>query len=274
MVREELVLTNNDGPQQFLPPKQLFPLQSKSQRSFTKLLNIDMHGRWVFRPADADSPTLLIDPTVPDPTPRLAIWQVDSDGDTGWNNADWPAISKDQSHWILNESEWSKLDDEKEKLITSTQPANVVGNPAPHLLLLTDADGNQFFDGRESLIVHMHSGRAIVWPLPDECLGSPNRPAFLVHDLQQHYFLFNAQGKIARLRFTPEDEANPFIVEAVFEQNIPDFSQIRRVWLDPAGRIDVADETNRMFVIFPSGQIPREIANEILPQNLTRSEVQ
>jgi hypothetical protein len=71
-------------------------------------------------------------------------------------------------------------------------------------------------------------------------------------------FLFNAPGRIVRIRPTPDDE-EPFTVDAVFTRNVPNDPQPLRIWMDPADRICIAHSGNRITVLFTIGRIPPAI---------------
>jgi hypothetical protein len=276
---EWIVTTPDGGPSRFLPPDQLDPLLRPGERGFSRMLGIDSRGRWLFRD-DSNGRTLALDPTVPDPMPRLAIWSIDTGSMAGWNKADWPAIGRGDSHWIIDDHDWKPMDAGEaisteapalvEPSIAATSPTTSPDTTAQNgPLLMIDSAGNRYYDGQTTLTLVTAAGKRRVWFLPDRCAGSPDRPAHLVADLEGHLFLFNAAGEIARIRATPND-AQPFVLEAVFCDHIPDYESIQRIWRDPAGRIVVAYEGSHLSVIFPNGQIPREIADKILPQDLQR----
>jgi hypothetical protein len=263
-VRDEWVVSTPDvGPARYLPPDQLDPLLSPSERSFSRLLAIDGRGRWLFRD-DASQRTLILDPTVPDPTPRLAIWLIDTGDAAGWSKADWPVIRRTTAHWLVNDHDFQPLDPSDEMRTVLPTPA-----PTTEPSLMTDTDGTRYCDGRMALTIVTAAGRKRTWPLPDACAGSTDQSPWLVGDRQGHLFLFNSTGRIARLRPTPTG-AQPLVLEAVFGEHIPDFQDIRRIWCDPAGRIDVVYESSKLALIFPTGQVPPEIEDKILPQDLRR----
>ena len=114
-------------------------------------------------------------------------------------------------------------------------------------------------------------GSKIVWTLPAQCAGSDDERAWLAPDREGHFFSSTVPEESSACD-PPQREANPFAVEAVFQKNIPPFREIRRVWLDPAGRIAVAYEQWRLAIIFPSGQIAPEIANRVLPRDVKRTD--
>ena len=278
-MRSEWIINSPlDGPLRYLPPTQFIPLQRPSERQFSHLVAIDSRGRWVFRAPqttlDTSAPTLLIDPTVPDPVPRLAIWLIDTASDAGWDKDDWPALTQQNSNWIITNRDWEVLDSKDtmqtdiSQLKSATQ-SSATTRDGP--VLLSDADGNRYFDGQTTLTVIDRAGQRRVWPLPDDCVSAAGRPPWLVGDGAGHLFLFNNPGSIIRIRPTP-GAAQPFVIEAVFNKNIPPFADPRRIWLDPAGRIAVAYDQSHLAIIFPSGQVPPELNDKILPQDLRTDE--
>jgi hypothetical protein len=274
---DEWIVTSPDvGPARFLPPNQLDPLLRQSERNFSRLIAIDSRGRWLLTD-DAAKRTLILDPTVPDPTPRLAIWLIDTGNSAGWNKSDWPAIGRGTARWIIDDHDWEPMDEPLQTVpprilqppmgaASAPEAAAASGSP-----LLLDADGNRYYDGRSTVTLVSPTGRRRVWPLPDRAAGSVDQPAYLAGDRQGHLFLFNSIGRIARLRLTLADP-QPLVLESVFTDRVPDFHDIERIWCDPAGRIDVAYQGSRLALIFPTGQVPREIEDKILPQDLRRIE--
>ncbi len=138
------------SPARFLPPDELTPLLRSSETEFTQWLGFDNHGRWIFRRPGAPKPTLILDPTVIDPSPRLAVWMIDSGGDVGWNAAGWPVVQRRSDRWILTNHDW--------ELLAKTDTAQTT--PAPQgNLLLQDSSGNKYLDGRSTLSVVRPNGR-------------------------------------------------------------------------------------------------------------------
>jgi hypothetical protein len=275
---DELIVSTSDvGPARYLPPNELDPLLRPSERNFSRLVAIDGRGRWIFA-EESSHRTLILDPTVPDPTPRLAIWLIDTGDGGGWSKAEWPVIKRGTAHWIVNERDWQALDQSDVMLteapkivaapIAATGPSTV-STAANGPLLMLDADGNRYYDGQFTLTIVTPAGKRRVWTLPDQCSGSADQPAWLVSDRQGQLYLFNSVGRIARLRPTLA-ETQPFVLEAVFGQHVPDFHDVGRIWCDPAGRIAVVYEDSHIALIFPTGQVPPEIEDKILPQDLRR----
>ena len=266
---EWIVGSPDAGPARFLPPNQLDPLLRQSERNFSRFVAIDSRGRWLLTD-DAGKRTLILDPTVPDPTARLAIWLIDTGDSVGWNKSDWPAIQRGTAHWIINDHDWEPMDQNeslRKELSPPIVPATTATAEGPPLLV--DGDGNRYYDGQSTIALVSPGGRRRVWPLGDQAAGSADRPAYLVADRQGHLFLFNSTGRIARLRLSLGDP-QPFVLESVFTDHVPNFRDVERIWCDPAGRIVVAYQGSHLAMIFPTGQIPREIEDKILPQDLLR----
>ena len=137
-----------------------------SETEFTQWLGFDNHGRWIFRRPGAPKPTLILDPTVIDPSPRLAVWMIDSGGDVGWNAAGWPVVQRRSDRWILTNHDW--------ELLAKTDTAQTT--PAPQgNLLLQDSSGNKYLDGRSTLSVVRPNGARIFGLSPRK---SPARRIF------------------------------------------------------------------------------------------------
>ncbi|MGA2584867.1 MAG: hypothetical protein ABSG31_16460 [Tepidisphaeraceae bacterium] len=220
-VRDEWIVTSADkGPERYLPPDQFDVLLRDSEKPFTDLVAIDRRGRWLFRePGAADGPTLLLDPTVPDPNPRLAIWQLAILDNAAWTADDWPSIKRGNENLKLTANGWEVMTDQP-KTTTTTGP---------------QSDGS--------------------WRVPDG---------------NGHIFIIQPSGTITRL--SANQAGTQPSVEAVFSKDVPSFSDIQRAWLDPAGRIDVVYGASQIAVIFPTGQIPPELSDQILPRDLFRIE--
>jgi hypothetical protein len=139
----------------------------------------------------------------------------------------------------------------------ATAPAT---RPGP--CLLSDPDGRRYYDGRSSLRVIDRDGGQVVWSLPLEASAPPDgkSPVFLIRSREGLLFLFNDPGRVARIRPTP-GEAEPFVLDAVFTHKIPQAAEYTRVWLDPAGRIDIAYDGDSLSILFPSGRIPQAISD-------------
>ena len=264
----------------------LASLLRKNERQFSKLIGMDQMGRWLFQRAQGADPTtvptstrtLIIDPHLPDPTPRLPVWQLAIAETVGWDKDNWPVV-KNGAAYALMESDWRPVSD-SEKFFTrpeqvppitqptagpstqlTTAPATRLAGPRPLLAL---PDGTRYYGGLESLRMIDPSGRQIDWALPPRAIGTG--PAYLVIAPNGKLFLFNEPGRVLRLARSAADAPEPFKLEAMFTHNIPSILRPTRIWVDPAGRIDVAWE-NRLAIMFPQGYIPRPILEKMVDQS-------
>jgi len=291
------------GPQRLFAGE-LVPLLRKKERQYSEFVGIDARGRFVLRepakmeraksttrPATApatrpaainlaqlnDSPSLIIDPSLPDPLPRLPVWHIFvKQGSVGWTADGWP-VMKSGGAWALGTADWRALDEKTDKMLAAPEdvpppedfkldlPAtNPSTNPSTHPTtapalvaavekpLLHDSDGNWYFDGKTSLKVISKTGKVTIWPLPGAAAGDAE--PWLVCTHEGLLFLFNQAGRILRIRPTA-DRAEPFDLEATFSRNIPN-ERPTRIWLDPAGRIVIAYSGNQLAILFPLGFIP------------------
>jgi hypothetical protein len=257
------------------------PLLRGQNLEFSELLGQDVRGRWLFRKNSTDtSPTLILDPTLPDPTPRFPVWIYPVEGgEVGWTGENWPVI-KNGGAWALVNSQWRPVDEAKEKYVKAaaappapapppppvTQPTTMATTgptSAPSLgpPLLAEADGTRFYDGRQSLRMITPDGKDITWELPPQATGSVD--PILLRAGENRLFLYNSPGRLLRIRVTP-DKAVPFTLEATFTKRIPNVDSPNRLWVDPAGRIIFAYENNILAICFPDGRVPTDIV-KILP---------
>lgn len=242
------------------------PLQRKSERRFSEFAGVDAHGRWIMKTPDPAGPTLIIDPNLPDTTPRLPAWEFSAaGGSAGWTNTNWPAAKKTGT-FVLDATGWRNLD-ANERLITrasdvspTTLPATTHSTTEPSDLILIDNDGTRYFDGSKTIRIAPKTGPILTWNLPPAAVG--NGDVWLFHCGQDRFFLFNQPGRVLRLRRT-SGGAEPFVLEATFTRHIPNVDP-ERIWLDPAGRIDIAFGGDTLVILFPTGRVPPEI-QQLMP---------
>jgi hypothetical protein len=276
-VDEWVVSDEMQGPQR-LYGNHLEPLLGKDEIAFRHVIGFDRRGRWLFRKPGDDSKTLLLDPTLPDPTPKLPVWLMPvARGLVGWNNEDWPAVKgsanlvRNMDAWALHENGWKPIDPANDQFITQLPPAPTAPTPPATTQpfgppLLTDADGRTYFEGRELLVVTDRRGRTVKWPLPPNAIGKAEK-VWLVRSNEGLIFLFNQPGRVVRIKPTP-NEPEPYAVEEVFTNRIPNTDKIQRVWLDRANRIAIAYEKNKLAILFPAGRVPKDLALMILAKEL------
>ena len=248
---EWLLVDDVHGPQRF-QGNHLQPLLRDDLVRYTELRGIDRRGRWVFHDPASPAQTLIIDRTLPDPTPRLPVWLYPvRGGNVGWTDEGWPAVERGDA-WVLLEKGWRPIDKEKGEQMLTEIPLLDESSDTP---LLTTHAGTRYFGGYEDLRVVDPTGSETVWPLPQHAHGEG--PVWLIEAGDDRLFLFNQPGRMLRIRPTPADAA-PFKLEAVFTRGIPN-DEPARIWRDPANRIIIADE-EILYILFPTGLIPPEMS--------------
>ncbi|QOV87822.1 hypothetical protein [Humisphaera borealis] len=314
-----IVTMDDSGPQMFLG-NSFRKLLRKDCQPYAHVVGIDRRGRWLFRKpttdaAVSDSPTLIIDPTLPDFTPRLPVWLYSNADEVGWDKQGWPAVRLDQSRTKLVADQWIKVEEGEELIVepppvvlppvvtpsakvqaipygpvaptqATTRPTSAnppspdpASGPATRPTtspstrpvsdalrieefgrpLLTDAAGNRYFGGVDSLVCIDKGGNVSRWSLPAAARGDAvtEAPTTLILAGDARLFLFNRAGRVLRIKPTP-DGIEPFLLEETFTQNIPEDERPRRIWVDPDGRIVLAFE-KRLAILFPQGFIPTPI---------------
>lgn len=254
-----LVIDPDAGIQRFLG-NHIAPLLPKEYNEFVRMVGVDSRGRWLLRKLSADSPTLVVDPFIPDPTPKLPVWTLVVDNGTiGWDENDWP-VQKNVGAWALKEAKWEALPEDT--AVKTNLPTPATTAPADQLIL-KEKDGTEWYDGTTHLR-RVRNGQRLDWPLPEECIGSS--PAVLLRAGENRLFLFNSPGRV--LRFRETDSADePIKLEASFTENIPFTEEPQRIWCDPAGRLIIAYQDNKLGVMFPEGRMPPEIAKLIVDRD-------
>jgi hypothetical protein len=250
-------------------------LLRKDELAFNHLAGMDARGRWLFRkdkkPGHIE--TLVIDPHLPDPTPRLPIWNLAIANTAGWDKNDWPVV-KGEKAFALMETDWRELD-KAEPFFTklplaaasATKPAtSPTTEETSDNAILVAHDGTRYFGGCSSLKVITPQGKRIDWPLPPIANGTG--PVCLVEAGQGKLFLFNQPGRVLRISRNPDNHTEPFKIEATFTKHLPTIRHPVRIWLDPAGRIDIVWD-HRLTILFPQGYVPRAISDKMLNEGET-----
>jgi hypothetical protein len=248
------------GPRRYLGRKLVKLLPTDDAKVYHHVIGIDRRGRWVFSdrgPADTAAPDdrrdvrmLILDPTLPDPTPRLPGWAIGDTTAAGWTVDGWPAVTVKGKNFKLMEAGWSRLDPRKETLIT----AMPIGPTTTPTLLWTGPDGSTYADGTSKLVFRGKAGTETTLPLPVEAAGQPPVHLAVLAD-RETLLLMNTPGRIVRLKRGHDGQLT---VEATFTNKVPN-GPIRRFWLDPAGRLCVAHDASSLTVLFPAGVVPSQI---------------
>ncbi len=232
------------------------PMLRPKYRDFTVWYGQDREHRWLFGDS-AHRRFLLLDPNYSDPAPRLPAWKLEyADGATGYDDADHPAVQRvDQigerrSLWQLDQFGWKPMDGTTNHLHTDARR----GSPTVRL----PDGGSVAVDFSNLVTVAAGSTRPATQPLPAEAFSVS--PPTLIY-AADHLFLFNTPGRISR--FTRDDRGQ-WALDATFTTDVPN-SDIRRIWLDPFGRICVAHGDNKLTLFFPDGVIPPDLADLIHP---------
>jgi hypothetical protein len=229
--------------------------------------------------------TLLIDPSLPDPNPRLPVWEFRNATAVGWDKDNWVAATYAEGNWTLREQGWQTLPKEermftrREEIPPATMPSTLPttrSSTAPTTrpttqdsagpALLVTSDGTRYYDGKTNLRTVAPDGKETTWPLPPEANGTG--PVTLLQTSDGHLYLFNQAGRVLRIQPTP-GKPEPFKLEATFTKGVPTVADPTRVWLDPAGRIVMVYE-DRLAVMFPQGYIPARIQDLMEPEDLER----
>ncbi len=271
---DEWIELTEAGPQRFLG-NSFDPLLPPAERHFDTWLGMAARRRWVFRDTRTGD-TLVLDPTVADPAPRLPVWTMSAkapeavggqpagpDGTAGWDARDDPVLRHGENGraFALGADGWTAL--KKDDVVTTTwtppptatRPTTAEADPP----LLVTADGTRYYDGKAAVVVQAPAGRRTSWPLPPDATGTVARP-LLARTPDGLLFLYNTPGRLLRLK----PAADGFEVEATFTADVPNADQPTRLWVDPNGRLDMVVDPTTLCVMFPSGHVPRSIA-EMMP---------
>ncbi len=267
---DEWILEHDvDGPMRWMG-NHLEPLTKSNEKAFRKFIGIDTQGRWVLKTIDPNGPTLVIDPTLLDPKPKLPVWTIDAGHKlAGWDKDDWP-VNERGGFWILKDGAWTgmKGDHPESQIITKLEaPSTRSTQP---LVLLTDSQGNRYENGLSALSVTTSDGKTLTWRLPAEAVGEgviADNPVLI--EAAGRLFLFNAPGRVIRLT-RQFDKSEPFKLDAIFTRHIP-ATDIRRIWKDPAGRLVIASRGSVLSVAFPEGMISNQMSNMIPAKALSEA---
>jgi hypothetical protein len=323
---DEWVVTNSAlGPQRFVG-NGFVPLLRKRELAFSEPAGIDRRGRWLFRKPrqpharaastqastapstttaatrastlpstdtiSAEGDVLVIDPTLPDPTPRLPVWVYSTAETVGWDKENWPAVKR-VGAWALREDGWRPMKRTETLLTTpadippvagasatapatttasATGPTTATTGPSAENLgppVLVDVDGTRYYDGHSKLLIVRRDGRRLEWALPPGATGTLTK-VHLARTGDGLLFLYNQPGRLLRIRPTP-DEPEPFLLEATFTRNVPNADDVTRMWVDPSERLIMA-YGSKLAIMFPRGYIPPAIASKIPPAQMETEE--
>lgn len=269
MKGEDVLITDHmEGPKQ-VGPNYTTAMLRPEHRGYLTWLGRDREGRWLFMNPSTEQ-KLLLDPAYVDVTPRLPIWKLDiEEGKTGWDRKDRVCLQHGDP-WSLDKAEWQSIKTTGDGPIRTTESESQVKSRNRVKL----GDGRTVIAGGDELRVEgVAAGKSattgastqsaasrpttrelsFVVKLPEleACVGEPT--LVLVPDGK--LFLFNRPGRV--VRFSPTKEGS-FRMDTVFRTEIPE-EDVRRIWVDPFGRICIAHGTGGMKVLFPEGRIPKDV---------------
>lgn len=258
---DEWILEHDtDGPMRWMG-NYLEPLTKPGEERFSQFVGIDSAGRWILKSRESRPMTLVIDPNLLDPKPKLPVWTIDvGRGSVGWDKDHWPVMKRGGA-WVLRDGAWGTLKDPDVEGNYFTQLPVPTTTSAPTALLV-DAEGNTYRNGLTEIEVQLKDGTTKRWPLPAQAVGEGviNGQPVLI-EAAGKVFLFNAPGRVIRLT-RQFDRDDLFKLDAIFTRNIP-ATDIRRIWKDPADRIVIASHGSVLSVAFPEGMISNQMSNMI-----------
>ena len=233
------------GPRRWLGLTLQPPLLPKELADFDTVVAIDARRRWLLKSDKRPGDTLLIDPTLPDPTPRLPVWTISAPGGSGRTATGWPAVRKDDDLFVLEREGWKK-----EKAIELPRPT-----PATQPV---DAGGPRIAFVGSSIQVTDNAGHQLVVQPP----GSP----FPSGDTQiaaapGRLFVYTADGRVHRYAVTPSTSGPVVTFEKTFTAGVP--ANVEQIWIDPAGRL-VMQAGTTMAIGFPDGRLPAALRDLML----------
>ncbi len=211
-------------------------LLPKPLRHFDTFVGIDAQNRWIFRSSSQIGKTLIIDPSLPDSTPRLPVWTMDAPDGAGWTDTAWPALKRGKQVFVLGEKNWRLIDDKTEKFDHVAPKVLQTTVQTPHQVRY-ELLNNRVTKNGATVIDNAMDANSLYWA---------ENYLFLVGTGQVHRF--SADGK----------------PEATFTKNLPTFDPTR-AWIDPAGRLIFTSDT-MLWIAFPTGRIPPAIKSLMLVQ--------
>lgn len=218
-------------------------LTNDHYKDFDRFVGIDASRRYIFASTAQPDVTLLIDPNLPDPTPRLPIWTTTSPDGAGWTSTQWPALQRGKQVYVAVEGGWRLIDPKTEQFVAKDAPALPAKISAP--------DGISWTLDADQLIRTDSKNQRTAITLPSEVRSGKLLAA------QGNLIFFLTDSAIWRCRM---DEGQ-LLPEKPFAEKLVKDS--RRIWIDPVGRIVIATETE-LHIAYPTGLIPPAVQKLML----------
>ena len=247
--------------------QELLALTDKSNARYRQPVGVDRRGRILLAPMDGQKfghDYLLIDPYIADPTPTLSIWTMTIDkGEVGWDLANWPAVKSGQP-WLLMPDYWTPL--KGELLSAGKTPITRTTPDATFTQIAGLPNGSTIWSSPAFLELQKPNGPIIRQPWPEKV------PTDVVAAVAGNNFLLllHPNGAISRLKVDVEKPA-PFTLTALFTTDVPAITSVRRMWIDPSGRVCIATPDGRLVIIFTDQKIPPAMLDLIPASELKHS---
>lgn len=250
---ELLIGDPTTGPQRWIG-RTLKPVLPKAYVDFDTVVAIDARRRWLLTSARQPGKTLLVDPTLPDPTPRLPVWTLAATGDVGRTDAGWPALVRGDRLFVLGRDGWR-----------TEKPDRL--HDAYELPVVFDDRGRMFTAVNGTITVTDAAIREASVRLngdADETVANRadgNASVVRLAAGQGRLFAYTPDGRVRRFAVAATPAGPTLTSEATFTQGVP--PSATAVWLDPAGRLVMATDRT-LSVGFTEGYVPRALSDLML----------
>ncbi|MGC4033856.1 MAG: hypothetical protein QM754_19410 [Tepidisphaeraceae bacterium] len=217
----------------------LKPLLPPAFAAFDTVQGIDARSRWLLTNSTKKGESLLIDPSLPDTTPKLPIYTVAARDGAGRTAAGWPAVKRGDRLFVLDARGWHV--DKPEAMLP----------PPPNLPAVFDRDGTSATITDGGIELTDRDGGTTRVDLKDA-----DDPQFAMSP--KRLWVYTPDGKVNRYARSP----GPTVKwEATFTQRVP--SEATSIWLDPAGRLIMLSDST-LAISFTDGRLPSTLNDLML----------
>ena len=235
------------GPRRWVGLTLLPPLLPKELADFDTVVAIDARRRWLLTSKKRPGDTLLIDPTLPDVTPRLPVWTINAPNGAGRTDDGWPAVRHGEEALVLGRAGWR------------SEKRAVMRDQWAELPAIFDRSGRQYsVDGRTVHVADRDGlgGEAVV-------PGDSASEVRIAVD-RGRLFAYSAEGSVYRYAITANSTGPKLTLEATFTAGVP--TNADRIWIDPAGRLVMRGQ-DRLAIGFIDGRVPAALRDVMLRVN-------